>query len=167
MADRRCISKQIFTQKSFLELPVSTRDLYTYLVLFSDIDGVVEAYSVMNMIKANVNDLQLLDSRGYVRVLNEDWVTYITNFTDFNTLDGRGMKGSSYRELLVETFPDVKLTELKEKKRKQNKVYQGTTKGIPCTTQFNSTQFNSTQPNSTSGTDSYWKALEDVLLSKK
>lgn len=146
MAERRCIAKQIYTQKSFLELPATTRDLYTYLVLYSDVDGVVEAYSVMNMIKANPNDLQLLDVRGYVKVLNSDWVTYISNFTDFNVLDGRGMKGSVYRELLINVIPDVRLTVLKPKKPSKNEV-KGNPKGITCTTQENLIQHNSTQYN--------------------
>lgn len=149
MAERRCIAKQIYTKKTFLELPVTTRDLYTYLVLFSDVDGVVEAYSVMNMINANPNDLQLLDARGYVKVLNSDWVTYISNFTDFNVLDGRGMKGSAYRELLISVIPDVRLTVLKQKKQKNKESSHGNTNGnhmgITCRTQPNSTQPNSTQ----------------------
>lgn len=159
MAERRCISKSIYTQKRFLELPVSARDLYTYLVLYSDIDGVVEAYSVMRIINASVTDLKLLDECQYVKVLNEDWVTYINNFTAFNTLDGRGMKGSNYRELLVRTLPNVQLTALKAKKRKKSKNDEednesdseshGTTVGLPCTTQPNLTQLNSMEDNDT------------------
>lgn len=122
MADRRVISKSIYTQRRFLELPVSARDLYTYLVLHSDIDGVVEAYSVMRIINASISDLRLLDECNYAKVLNEEWVTYIMNFTSFNNLDGRDRKGSIYRDLLVSTLPDVKLTELKKKEKKQKEL---------------------------------------------
>lgn len=73
MADRRCISKEIYTQRKFLELPPTSRDLYTYLVLYSDIDGITEAYSVMRMISATTADLKILDDCGYVKVLNEDY----------------------------------------------------------------------------------------------
>lgn len=157
MAERRCISKSVYTQRRFLELPLSTRDLYTYLVLHSDIDGVVEAYSVMRIIGATVTDLKLLDERKYVKVLNDDWVTYISQFTEFNTLDGRGMKGSSYRELLLTQIPEAKLTQLREKKKRKKKSDEsdvesdneshGSPMGIPCTTQLNPTQPNSTQYN--------------------
>lgn len=119
MATRRCISKDIYTQRRFLELSPTTRDLYTYLVLFSDIDGITEAYSVMKMINATATDLRNLDEEGYIKVLNDEWVTYISDFTSFNTLDGRDMKGSKYRELLVKTIPNVRLVELKKKKSKK------------------------------------------------
>ena len=149
MAERRCIAKKIYTQRKFLELPVTARDLYTYLVLFSDIDGVVEAYSVMRMINASITDLKILDDCNYVKVLNEEWVTYISEFTSFNILDGRGMKGSEYRPLLLEVLPDVKLTQLRDKTKKKNQKKESHVNhmGITCSTQHNPTQPNLTQHN--------------------
>lgn len=122
MGDRRCITKEIYTSRRFLELSAPARDLYTYLVLFSDNDGVTEAYSVLRMTSANYTDLQLLESRGFVKVLNEDWVTYIMNFATFNTLDGRGARPSKYRDLLLQVLPGTPVLEIKPKKTKKEKL---------------------------------------------
>lgn len=119
MADRRCISKEIYSSRRFLELSAPARDLYTYLVLYSDNDGVTEAFSVLRMTSANYTDLQLLESRGFIKILNEDWVTYITNFSTFNTLDGRGARPSKYRELLLQVLPGTPVLEIKPKKKKE------------------------------------------------
>lgn len=145
MANRRVISKDIYNQRNFLRLSSSCRDLYTYLVLNSDIDGIVEAFSVMRIINASEADLMLLNTLQYIKILNNDWVTYIMNFTSFNNLDGRDAKGSIYRDLLIKVIPDVNLVALKKRPKKK------LPKELPCNshgnTTANSTKLNTTQFN--------------------
>ncbi len=71
MAERRMFSQKIVQSSKFLQMPKSSQCLYFHLGLRADDDGVVEAYSVMNMIKANEDDLKLLVAKGYVVILND------------------------------------------------------------------------------------------------
>ncbi len=121
MASRRCISKVIYNSKVFLELSPTCRDLYTYLVLYTDNDGVVEAYSVMRMINASLSDLKLLVDARLVIVLNDDWLVYVRDFQTFNTLDARGA-ASAHRDLLIRVVPAIedKLFKTKTSKKVEN-----------------------------------------------
>lgn len=121
MASARLIPKSLYLSKRFLELPVTAQNLMTYLILHSDNDGIVEAYAVMSMIKASSEDLRILDERGFVYVLNEDWVTYILQFQDFNRFDTRNFQVSKYRQLLVQVHPEVEEVLVTPKKRNRNK----------------------------------------------
>lgn len=107
MASARLIPKKIYHSKSFLKLPVTAQNLYTFLLLNSDNDGIVEAYAVMSMIKAADDDLRVLEERGFVFVLDEEWVSYIRGFQDFNKLDARNFQVSKHRELLVTIHPEI------------------------------------------------------------
>lgn len=147
MARRRVICKDIYHRRSFLELPVTARDLYTYLVLNTDNDGIAEAYSVMNMIKTDVTSLELLEQRGFVKVLNNEYATYICSFQDFNTLDKRG-KISQYRQLLVDVFPEVECKLIPEKNKKNDNSH-GIPKELRGNSHPNPTEQNQTQPNRT------------------
>ena len=82
MAERRMFAKRIIESASFLKMPISSRELYFHLCLNADDDGVVEAYNVMNLVKATEDDLRVLMSKGYVQVLNPDLVTYISDWLE-------------------------------------------------------------------------------------
>lgn len=75
MAERRMFSRSVVESARFLKMPVSSQNLYFHLVMNADDDGIVEAYSVINLIRANEDDLRVLHARGFVRILNEDLVT--------------------------------------------------------------------------------------------
>ena len=61
-------------------MPVSTQCLYFHLGLHADDDGIVEAYTIMNLVGATEDDLKILVAKEFVTVLNEDLVTYITEW---------------------------------------------------------------------------------------
>lgn len=83
MEESRLIPKFIYHSRTFLKLPVTAQNLMTFLILNSDNNGIVMAYAVMRMINASDDDLRLLEERGFVYVLNENFVTYITGFQEF------------------------------------------------------------------------------------
>ena len=89
MAERRMFAKSIISSARFLRMPAASRLLYYDLGMDADDDGVVEAYTVMRKTGANDDDLQILVSKGFVRVLNDDlvslildWKTYVNALVD-------------------------------------------------------------------------------------
>lgn len=86
MAERRMLSKKIVESAKLLKMPSTSQNLYFHLIMNADDDGVVEAYSVMNLVKANEDDLRVLIGKDYVKVLNEDLVTYIIDWQEQNRL---------------------------------------------------------------------------------
>lgn len=115
MASRRMFSTRIINSARFLKMPVSTQCLYFHLGLHADDDGVVEAYTVMNSIGATEDDLKVLVSKGFVVVLNEDLVTYITDWNENNKLRADRKIDSIYKDLLLQVVPDVNLLEKKQR----------------------------------------------------
>ena len=68
----------------------------------ADDDGVVEAFSVMRTTGATEDDLRVLCSRGFVMVLNDDLVAYITDWTRNNQIKKDRYHPSIYADLLVQ-----------------------------------------------------------------
>lgn len=123
MAERRMFAKRIIESASFLKMPISSRELYFHLCLNADDDGVVEAYNVMNLVKATEDDLRVLMSKGYVQVLNPDLVTYISDWLEHNKLRPDRKIDSIYKDLLLQILPNIQLLEKKERAdRKKKKV---------------------------------------------
>lgn len=167
MAERRMFAKRIIESASFLKMPISSRELYFHLCLNADDDGVVEAYNVMNLVKATEDDLRVLMSKGYVQVLNPDLVTYISDWLEHNKLRPDRKIDSIYKDLLLQILPNVQLLEKKDradrKKKKASEVTeddgdthgtsQGQTGDINGTAQYSvvedSIDKNSTDKNST------------------
>lgn len=115
MAERRMFSNRIIKSARFLKMPVSTQCLYFHLGLNADDDGVVEAYTVMNSVGASEDDLRILVAKEFVVVLNEDLVTYITDWRENNKIRGDRKVDSIYKDLLLQVLPDVQLKESKER----------------------------------------------------
>lgn len=101
MAERRMFSKSVINSARFLRMPQTSRLLYYDLGMAADDDGVVEAFTVIRMTGAAEDDLRVLASRGFVTVLNEDLVSYITDWSTNNQLRRDRYKPSIYAELLV------------------------------------------------------------------
>lgn len=101
MAERRMFAKSIINSARFLRMPPTSRLLYYDLGMAADDDGVVEAFSVMRTTGANEDDLKVLASKGFVKVLNEDLVTYISDWNTNNQLRKDRYHPSIYAELLV------------------------------------------------------------------
>lgn len=113
MAERRMFSKRIVRSAKFLKMPVSSRELYWQLGIEADDDGIVESFNVMRMTGATEDDLRVLVSKGFVQVLNEDLVAYITDWNENNKIRADRKVDSIYKDLLIQINPDVKLLEAK------------------------------------------------------
>ena len=109
MADRRMFSKRIINSARFLKMPVSTQCLYFHLGLHADDDGIVEAYTIINSVGASEDDLKVLVAKGFVTVLNDDLVTYITDWAENNKIRSDRKVDSIYRDLLLQVLPDVNI----------------------------------------------------------
>lgn len=120
MASARLIPKALYHSRTFLKLPVTAQNLMTFLILDSDNDGIVEAYGVMRMIGAADDDLRVLVERGMVYVLDDEWITYIRNFQDFNKLDARNFQISKHRQLLLQVHPELEEKLITPQKREKS-----------------------------------------------
>lgn len=100
MAERRMFSKKIVSSARFLRMPVTARLLYYDLGMYADDDGVVEAFTVVQMTRAAIDDLQILVSRGFLQLLNEDMVAYICDWKCNNFIRKDRYVQSLYHDLL-------------------------------------------------------------------
>ena len=66
MANKRMFSKEIIGSDEFLDLPVSSRELYFQLGMYADDDGFVAPKKVIRMVGASNDDVKVLISRGFV-----------------------------------------------------------------------------------------------------
>ncbi len=115
MAERRMFSKRIASSARFLKMPVSSQWLYFHLGLHADDDGIVEAYTVINLVGASENDIKTLVSKGFVCILNEDLVSYIMDWDENNKVRADRKADSIYKDLLLQVLPDVSLKQKKER----------------------------------------------------
>lgn len=117
MAIRRMFSRVITGSTRFLKMPVSSQNLYFHLGMNADDDGVVEAFPVMKMIGANEDDLRVLVGKGFITILNDDWVSFINDWLVNNNIRTDRITDSIYKTLLLEVKPDAKV-----KKQSNNQV---------------------------------------------
>ena len=66
MAQRRMFSLKIVGSDPFLDLPVSSRELYFQLGMHGDDDGFVNPQKIMRMVGASKNDLDALLSKRFI-----------------------------------------------------------------------------------------------------
>lgn len=83
-------------------MPATSRLLYYDLGMAADDDGVVEAFTVMRTTGAVDDDLRVLVSKGFVTVLNDDLVSYITDWKRNNLIKKDRYRPSVYTDLLVQ-----------------------------------------------------------------
>lgn len=102
MAERRMFAKSIIDSARFLRMPATSRLLYYDLGMAADDDGVVEAFTVMRTTGAVEDDLRVLVSKGFVTVLNDDLVSYITDWKRNNLIKKDRYRPSVYTDLLVQ-----------------------------------------------------------------
>nr|DAS74315.1 MAG TPA: Replication initiation and membrane attachment [Caudoviricetes sp.] len=115
MAERRMFSKRIIGSARFLRMPGSTQALYFHLGMAADDDGIVEAYPIMQMVNASEDDLKILAAKGFVKVLNEDLVTYILDWQENNKIRADRKTNSIYKELLLQVMPETPLIEPRQR----------------------------------------------------
>ena len=113
MAERRMLSKRVVSSAKFLKMPASSQALYMHLSINADDDGIVEAYTIMRLCGATEDDLRILVAKGYVIVLNEDLVVYLTDWRENNRLRADRKVDSIYKDLLLQIVPDVPMLEAK------------------------------------------------------
>lgn len=136
MAERRMFAKKIVQSARFLKMPMSSQCLYFHLGMQADDDGVVEAYPVMNMIKANEDDLRILVGRNFVTILNEDMVSYLVDWTDQNRIRRDRKQDSQYKDLLLQIIPDIKLIQKVPRSDSRKKDRSGPSTDGPRTAQY-------------------------------
>lgn len=107
MAERRMFSKRVIGSARFLKMPISTQCLYFHLGMNADDDGIVEAYTTIKQIGATEDDLKVLVAKGFCTVLNEDLVTYITDWRENNKVRADRKIDSIYKDLLLQMVPDA------------------------------------------------------------
>ena len=72
MATRRMFSKEIVRSDAFLDLPVSSRELYFQLGMDTDDRGYIpNAKSIIRLIGANQGDLEPLITKGFIMLRGE------------------------------------------------------------------------------------------------
>lgn len=95
-------SKAVIGSARFLRMPPSSRLLYYDLGMEADDDGCVEAFSVMRKTGATEDDLRVLVSKGFVRVLNDDLVAYILDWDKNNQIRKDRYHPGIYKSLILE-----------------------------------------------------------------
>ncbi|MCQ2507591.1 MAG: hypothetical protein MJ097_02240 [Dorea sp.] len=114
MANRRMFSKDIVNSARFLRMPQTSRLLYYDLGMAADDEGVVEAFTVMRMTGSTEDDLRVLAARGFIKVLNEDLVSYITDWKCNNQIRADRSKESIYHNLIVQVNSIENIEEFNE-----------------------------------------------------
>lgn len=122
MAERRMFSKRVVGSARFLKMPISTQCLYFHLGLNADDDGIVEAYTTIKQIGATEDDLKVLVAKGFCKVLNEDLVTYITDWRENNKLRADRKIDSIYKDLLLQMVPDVDVQQMANRADRKPRV---------------------------------------------
>ena len=147
IAEKRMMSKKIVESAKFIKMPVSSQNLYFHLLVNADDDGVVEAFPVINLIRANEDDLRVLVSKGFVQVLNEDLVSFIVDWRIQNTLRADRKIDSIYKDLLLQINPDVELLEMKERSDTVGSRLTGRSADRPWTAQYSIEEDNTDKDN--------------------
>lgn len=109
MAQRRMFSLKITNSARFLRMPIDSQLLYFHLGLHADDDGVVEAYTVLKMLNSNEDNLNILVAKGFIKVLNEDLVSFITDWGEHNLIRADRKVDSIYKNLLLKVVSDVEI----------------------------------------------------------
>lgn len=83
-----------------LRMPPASRLLYYDLGMAADDDGCAEAFAVMRMTGATEDSLNVLVTKGFVRILNEDLVAYITDWQTNNQIRKDRYREGRYKGLI-------------------------------------------------------------------
>lgn len=115
MAQRRMFSIKIINSARFLRMPYDSQNLYFHLGIRADDDGVVEAYPVMKLLGSTEDNLKVLAAKGFIQVLNDDLVAFITDWKEHNLIRADRKIDSIYKPLLLKLLPEVELVEPRER----------------------------------------------------
>jgi hypothetical protein len=104
-------NKSIIGSARFLKMPIDSQNLYFHLGMYADDDGVVEAFPIMKLTNSSEDNLRVLVSKGFIKVLNDDLVSFITDWQEHNLIRADRKVNSIYRDLLLKIVPEVELLE--------------------------------------------------------
>lgn len=90
-------------------MPTSSQALYFHLGMEADDDGIVEAFNVMRTVGFNEDDIKVLAAKGFIKVLNEDMVSFILDWREHNLIRSDRKIDSIYKELLLQMVPDAEV----------------------------------------------------------
>jgi len=107
------ISLKIINSARFLKMPIDSQVLYFHLIVRADDDGIVEAYTLMRLTGSTEDNLKVLVAKGFIKILNDDLVTFITDWTEHNLIRADRKIDSIYKNLLIQIVPDAKIQEAK------------------------------------------------------
>ena len=107
--------KTIINSAKFLKMPLETQTLYFHLGLNADDDGVVEAFSTMRMLGANEDNLKVLVGKNFIRILNDDLVSFIVDWREHNSIRADRKTDSVYKPLLLKIVDESALLSPKER----------------------------------------------------
>ncbi|MDG4977304.1 hypothetical protein [Lactococcus lactis] len=107
MAQKRMLDKSFLSQKQFLTLPSSAKILYVYGNIFADNDGFVEMFPLVSMVSASEDDVKILEAKGFVATLNEDWICFLPHWWDNQASSFNRWTPSIYRNLLWNIRPEL------------------------------------------------------------
>lgn len=143
------VSRKIVESARFLKMSATSQNLYFHLIVNADDDGIVEAYPVLALTKANEDDLRVLVSKKFVFMINEDLVAFIEDWRDQNVLRADRKSDSRYKTLLIQLRPDIDLLEKKERSdtKKSKAKTIGQSVDSPRTAQSNLVQSNLIESN--------------------
>ncbi len=113
MGQRRMFSLKIINSARFLKMPIDSQNLYFHLGLHADDDGIVEAYPVMKALGSNEDNLKVLVAKNLIKILNEDLVSFITDWQEHNLIRADRKVDSIYKDLLLKIVPEADLLEPK------------------------------------------------------
>ncbi len=98
MAERRMFSKEIIDSDAFLDMPVSTQNLYFHLGMRADDQGFVNSPNkIMNTCKASKNDIDLLIAKSFI-IPFESGVVVIKHWLINNLIRADRLKPTRYQE---------------------------------------------------------------------
>ena len=115
MAQRRMFSLKVINSARFLKMPISSQLLYFHLGINADDDGIVEGYNVIKMIGCSEDDLKILVVKNFIIVLNEDLVSFITDWNEHNSIRPDRKIDSIYKELLLQIVSGVEVVEKRQR----------------------------------------------------
>ena len=100
MARTRMFANTVVGSARFLRMSVSARLLYYDLGMRADDDGVVEAFTVMRTSGVGEKPLQELIDGGFLVLLNDDQVCYITHWHENNIIRKDRYRRGLYHDLI-------------------------------------------------------------------
>lgn len=94
-------------------MPQEAQNLYFHLCMNADDDGVVEAFTIMQMLGSSEDVIRNLVGRRFVKPLNEDMVSYILDWSEHNLIRADRKVNSIYKDLLLQILPEINIKEPK------------------------------------------------------